>query len=397
MASKIQLRRDSSGNWSATNPVLAEGEMGVELDTNRSKLGDGVSNWRDIDYMTDTNAVGTYDANYLIKNRNVGDQIVVSTGTTTFNGRGEFGSGVKVTGGFAGDIVNGIGSADRDELNIYAEGQPKITCRANQTTVRAEGSNTAIYVLANSSATNTGGTATFGIRNIPRLDGQPTTNTYTHYSADSASATGGINEGFVGTGPQVGFNAPARLPDNTSGRTIGFSSSINTDDHFNVFCGGTSPNWFRGDTYIGGTTEERTLGLWKSTLTEQQLEEFQAGRLVAPSNVTTPGDGSYARQWWYNQQSAEDQALIDAGELEYPKPLQAANFVDMFALGSLTNINLLNGGLGVFKGGVKVTGGGAGAVIDGMAKQGNNLTLAVDSSFLLKICNQFGVVSNQTK
>ena len=44
MASKIQLRRDSSANWAGTNPVLAEGEMGVELDTNRSKLGDGTSN-----------------------------------------------------------------------------------------------------------------------------------------------------------------------------------------------------------------------------------------------------------------------------------------------------------------------------------------------------------------
>ena len=47
--------------------------------------------------------------------------------------------------------------------------------------------------------------------------------------------------------------------------------------------------------------------------------------------------------------------------------------------------------------GIKVTGGGAGAVIDGMAKQGNNLTLAVDSIPLLKISNQFGVVSNETK
>ena len=39
------------------------------------------------------------------------------------------------------------------------------------------------------------------------------------------------------------------------------------------------------------------------------------------------------RQWWYDQQSVEDQALIDSGELEYPERYQAANFVDTFVLG----------------------------------------------------------------
>ena len=94
----------------------------------------------------------------------------------------------------------------------------------------------------------------------------------------------------------------------------------------------------------------------ESTLTEEQKEQLAAGTLAIPANVSTPGDGSFVRQWWYDQQSAEDQALIDAGELEYPERYQAANFVDTFDLGDDTNINLLSSGLGEFGGGVKVAG-----------------------------------------
>ena len=46
-------------------------------------------------------------------------------------------------------------------------------------------------------------------------------------------------------------------------------------------------------------------------------------------------------KWWYDQQSAEDQALIDAGELDYPESYKAANFVDTFALGENTSLDLV--------------------------------------------------------
>ena len=50
MATKIQLRRDLSSSWASTNPVLAQGEPGVELDTNNMKIGDGVKAWNDLAY-----------------------------------------------------------------------------------------------------------------------------------------------------------------------------------------------------------------------------------------------------------------------------------------------------------------------------------------------------------
>lgn len=51
MATKIQLRRDTSANWQGTNPVLAQGEPGVELDTKKMKVGDGITAWNDLEYV----------------------------------------------------------------------------------------------------------------------------------------------------------------------------------------------------------------------------------------------------------------------------------------------------------------------------------------------------------
>jgi hypothetical protein len=46
----IQLRRDLAANWVTVNPPLAQGELGVEYDTGKAKLGDGVSRWEDLPY-----------------------------------------------------------------------------------------------------------------------------------------------------------------------------------------------------------------------------------------------------------------------------------------------------------------------------------------------------------
>lgn len=50
----IQNRRDTAANWTSVNPILASGEIGVETDTNKFKLGDGTSTWAQLDYQTGT-------------------------------------------------------------------------------------------------------------------------------------------------------------------------------------------------------------------------------------------------------------------------------------------------------------------------------------------------------
>ena len=44
------LRRATSANWASADPVLAEGELGFEVDTGKMKIGDGVKTWTALDY-----------------------------------------------------------------------------------------------------------------------------------------------------------------------------------------------------------------------------------------------------------------------------------------------------------------------------------------------------------
>lgn len=50
MAMRIQLRRGTSAEWTSANPVLAEGEAGLETDTGNVKYGDGVRPWAELPY-----------------------------------------------------------------------------------------------------------------------------------------------------------------------------------------------------------------------------------------------------------------------------------------------------------------------------------------------------------
>jgi hypothetical protein len=52
MAIKVQFRRGTAAQWTSANPLLAEGEMGVELDTGRFKVGNGVGLWNALPYAS---------------------------------------------------------------------------------------------------------------------------------------------------------------------------------------------------------------------------------------------------------------------------------------------------------------------------------------------------------
>ena len=52
MASQIQLRRDSSANWASVNPVLAEGEIGINTTIDQYKIGDGATAWNSLAYSS---------------------------------------------------------------------------------------------------------------------------------------------------------------------------------------------------------------------------------------------------------------------------------------------------------------------------------------------------------
>jgi len=52
MAQQILLRRDTAANWTSANPVLAQGEMALETDTRKYKIGDGMNAWNGLAYAS---------------------------------------------------------------------------------------------------------------------------------------------------------------------------------------------------------------------------------------------------------------------------------------------------------------------------------------------------------
>ena len=167
----------------------------------------------------------------------------------------------------------------------------------------------------------------------------------TELTGFSAIKSSGVTAGTI-----KGFFAGGSLAGGTTG-SYGFYSNVTEGtNNYAFYAANSAANFFNGSTYIGGSVSRTTFELWKSTLTEEQLEQLEAGTLVAPANVATPGDGEFARQWWYDQQDEETQAAIDAGELEYPEHLAAATFTDTFELGDHTKINLNSDGSARFRG-----------------------------------------------
>lgn len=65
LSARLQQKADTKANWESTNPVLLVGEIGIELDTGKLKVGNGVTAWNSLSYI----GISTdyLEANYLPK------------------------------------------------------------------------------------------------------------------------------------------------------------------------------------------------------------------------------------------------------------------------------------------------------------------------------------------
>jgi hypothetical protein len=57
---KILFRRDLAATWTSVNPILSAGEIGLESDTGKIKLGDGTTNWVTLTYFYGSLQGATY-------------------------------------------------------------------------------------------------------------------------------------------------------------------------------------------------------------------------------------------------------------------------------------------------------------------------------------------------
>ena len=64
----MQQRRDTAANWTSTNPTLAAGEMGIETDTYKFKVGNGSTAWATLPYSVDIPTQVGQSGKYLTTN-----------------------------------------------------------------------------------------------------------------------------------------------------------------------------------------------------------------------------------------------------------------------------------------------------------------------------------------
>jgi hypothetical protein len=116
MISRMQQRRGSASQWTAANTVLAAGEMGFETDTNKFKIGDGLTEWNDLPYFVNTDDI---ESGLL-------DTDEVSEGTINL-----YFTDARAQSAVAGDISNAIDALDTDDIeegttNLYFTNQRAI-------------------------------------------------------------------------------------------------------------------------------------------------------------------------------------------------------------------------------------------------------------------------------
>lgn len=112
MALHVQLRHGIASLWTSTNPILSQGEPGVETDTGQFKIGDGVTAWTSLAYQS------TAGASQTMPFRSLGDgsdgNVTISSGTTTmqrdmfYNNLTISGSGNLITNGFKLFVKNNL-------------------------------------------------------------------------------------------------------------------------------------------------------------------------------------------------------------------------------------------------------------------------------------------------
>ena len=123
MATRIQLRRDTAQNWSLNNPILLSGEVGIETDTLKIKIGNG-SRWNSI-------------SNYAFK---VGQ----ANGVATLDSTGKIPASQIPTNINLSELINSLTTSDIEEgSNLYFTNSRAVSANASAITnaIAAESTN----------------------------------------------------------------------------------------------------------------------------------------------------------------------------------------------------------------------------------------------------------------
>ena len=105
VADLIQIRRDTASNWTSANPTLAQGELGIETDTSKIKVGDGSTAWSSKTYLVDVGSYLTATSTNTLSNKT----LAATTLSGQLTGADQTVSAINLKD--YGEITNAIGNA----------------------------------------------------------------------------------------------------------------------------------------------------------------------------------------------------------------------------------------------------------------------------------------------
>lgn len=221
MKTHIVIRNDIAANWVASNPVLLKGELGLETDTNKFKIGDGVKAWKDLAYSPEIDATAVTLTKDITATYSFGKYTPDSTGSVTIPAEGK-------------TLEEFLQSALAEEKNPTIT-QPSATLNSTNIGAKEVGTNVEI---AYSVSTNPG----------KYSYGPETGVTFSEYSIT-------FNEETLTTAS--GKFANIQVEDATN---LSISGSVKSSD-------GVNPKTNLGTDYPAGKIAAKTINLSKGTLT----------------------------------------------------------------------------------------------------------------------------------
>ena len=229
LRTQILLRHDLAAQWKTLNPVLREGECGIELDTNKFKFGDGTKTWNDLKY------VGT-----SIKVEGEGDVIIGAV----VNAAGELvltkgkllDSNIMLSDGFT--FTEKVGTVEIPASGSIKVGDSDTTLRSFFAKLFAKAKNPIIVEPKASITLNQAGAKEVGTKVIPTYTASLTAGSYTYGPATGISATSySVTDGVTGHEAQTGATGTfpeLQVVDNTNYKltaTIAHGAGANPKDN----------------------------------------------------------------------------------------------------------------------------------------------------------------------
>jgi hypothetical protein len=122
MATRIQLRRGNASDWTSADPILAEGEIGLELDTGNIKIGLCTTSWENLQYSYAIGAgIATYATSAVIATYATNAGIATYADYATSSGIATYATSAGIatyatSAGVSTSVIGGIASVT--QLNV---------------------------------------------------------------------------------------------------------------------------------------------------------------------------------------------------------------------------------------------------------------------------------------